>query len=326
MVTKRAILLALVAAGFGMCAGRLAAENYPKKTIKIVVPFPPGTPSEFFIRLLADRLSSKFGQAVIVENRPGGAGGTVGAAAVAGAEPDGYTLLASPPGPLTTAAALYKNLGYEPGKSFAPVALLFSSPQLLAVNPAIPARSLREFVDYVKGNPGKISIASPGYGTQPHLLAEMFKSMAGINVVHVPYKGPGPAVTDLLAGHVQVYFETAPVILPHADAGKLRILAVAGASRMAQLPTVPTTIESGFQNLTGGFWSGILAPAGTPASIVDQLNTAINEIMRSQDAQLALIKLGGEAKLGSPHDFAAFIAAETQKWSTIIKATGVKIE
>jgi tripartite-type tricarboxylate transporter receptor subunit TctC len=323
---KRALLLAAVLVGSIMNAGGIAAATYPNRTVRIVVPFPPGTASEFFIRLVADRLSTRFGQSVIVENRPGGAGGTVGAAAVAAAAPDGHTLLASPPGPLVTAGTLYRNLGYEPRTSFAPIALLFSSPQLLTVNPLIPAKSIQELVDYVKSKPGKISIASPGYGTQPHLLAEMFKSTAAIDIVHVPYKGPGLAVTDLLAGQVQIYFETAPVILPLAEAGKLRILAVAGASRMAQLANVPTTIESGFPTVTGGFWSGILAPAGTPSVIVGQLNAAINEIMRSQEAQLGLLKLGGEAKLGSPQDFATFIAAERQKWSSIITAAGVKIE
>jgi tripartite-type tricarboxylate transporter receptor subunit TctC len=301
------------------------ADAYPTRTIRIVVPFPPGTASEYFVRLLADRLTSRFGQPVIVENRAGGAGGTLGAMAVALADPDGYTLLASPPGPLVTAAALYRNLGYDPSKSFAPVAFLLGSPQLLTINPAVSARSINELVEYVRDRPGKISIASPGYGTQPHLLAEMLRSTAAIDIVHVPYKGPGQALTDLLAGQVQVYFETAPVILPHVEAGKLKVIAVAGSSRLAQLPDVPTTIEEGYPNLIGGFWAGILAPARTPSAVIDQLNIAINDVMRSEEAKLAMVKLGAESRPGSPQDFAAFIAAERQKWSAVIASAGLKI-
>jgi tripartite-type tricarboxylate transporter receptor subunit TctC len=326
MLTRRAFGLAIAAAGLGASHSGAAADTYPNRTIKLVVPFPPGTPSEFFIRLIADRLSARFGQAVVVENRPGGAGGTVGAAAVASATPDGYTLLASSPGPLVTAGSLYRNLGYDPSTSFAPVALLFSSPQLLTINPTVPAASLQELVAYAKARPGKISIASPGFGTQPHLLAEMFKAAAGIDIVHVPYKGPAGAITDLLAGQVQIYFETAPVVLPHAAAGKLKVLAVAGEVPLPQLPGVPTTAEAGFPTLVGGFWSGIVAPAGTPAGIVDRLNGAINEVMSSSEAEVGLTKLGGRAKLGSPQAFAAFIASERHKWSAIINAAGIKLE
>ena len=326
MLTRRVLVLALTAAGSGLNVASSAAENYPKKMIKVIVPYPPGVPSEIIYRLLADQLSAKFGRPVIIENRPGGAGGTVGAAAVANAEPDGYTLLACAAGPLVTAAALYKNLGYEPSRSFAPIAMLFTSPNLLAVNSALPTKSLQELVGYVKSKPGKISFASVGYGTQPHLLAEMLKSEAGIDIVHVPYRGNAAAVTDLLAGQVQVYFGTPADILPYVGGGKVRAIAVADTLRFPQLPDVPTTVESGFPNLTAEFWSGVLAPAGTPASILDQLNVAINEIMRSPDARLALNQIGGKAKLGSPEDFKAFITTESQKWSAIIKATGVKID
>src|SRR5580692_11008294 len=296
MLTRRAFALAVAASATGLNIASFAAETYPARVIKVIVPFPPGVPSEIIYRLVADRLSTKFGQPVIIENRPGGAGGTVGAAAVANAAPDGYTLLASAPSPLVTAAALYKNLGYEPSTSFAPIAMLFTSPNLLAVNSALPTKSLQELVGYVKSKPGKISFASPGYGTQPHLLAEMLKSEAGIDVVHVPYRGNAAAVTDLLAGQVQVYFGTPADILPHVGGGKVRVIAVADTLRFPQLPDVPTTVESGSPNLTAEFWSGILAPAGTPTSIVDQLNVAINEIMRSPDARLALNKIGGKAK------------------------------
>ena len=213
MLTRRVFLLATMAAGFDPDTVGLAAEIYPSRTIKLIVPFPPGTASELISRIVADRLSSKFGHPIIVENWPGGAGGTVGAAAVASAEPDGYTLLVSPPGPLVTAGTLYKNLGYDPGSSFTPVAPLFTSPQLLAVHPSVPTQSIGELIVYCRSNPGRIAFASPGYGTQPHLLGDMFKATAGLDIVDVPYKGPAQAVTDLLAGQVQIYFESAPLIL-----------------------------------------------------------------------------------------------------------------
>jgi tripartite-type tricarboxylate transporter receptor subunit TctC len=326
MLTRRVLVLALTAAGGGLNVASFAVENYPKKVVKVIVPFPPGVPSEIIYRLLADQLSAKFRQPVIIENRPGGAGGTVGAAAVANAEPDGYTLLASSSGPLVTAAALYTNLGYEPSKSFAAVAMLFTSPNLLTVNSGLPTKSLQELVGYVKTKPGKISFASAGYGTQPHLLGEMLKSAAGIDIVHVPYKGNAAAVTDLLAGQVQIYFATPADILPHVGGAKVRVIAIANTSRFPDLPDVPTTVESGLPSLTAEFWSGILAPAGTPPMIVDQLNLAINEIMRSREARLALERIGGHAELGTSQDFKAFIMTETQRWSAIIKATGVKID
>ena len=326
MLTRRAFALAVAASATGFDIASFAAETYPARIIKVIVPFPPGVPSEIIYRLVADRLSTKFGQPVIIENRPGGAGGTVGAAFVANADPDGYTLLASSPSPLVTAAALYKDLGYEPSSSFASIALLFTSPQLLAVNSALPVKSLQEFVSYAKSKPGRISFASAGYGTQPHLLGEMLKSAADIDIVHVPYKGNAAAVTDLLTGQVQVYFATPPDILPHIDGGKVRVIAVADTARFPLLPDVPTTVESGFPGLTAEFWSGILAPAGTSATIVAQLNFAINEIMLAPETQRALNQLGAQAKPGTPQDFKAFIATETQKWSAIIKTTGVKID
>jgi tripartite-type tricarboxylate transporter receptor subunit TctC len=326
MLTRRAFALAVAASATRLNIASFAAETYPARVIKVIVPFPPGVPSEIIYRLVADRLSTKFGQPVIIENRPGGAGGTVGAAFVANADPDGYTLLASSPSPLVTAAALYKDLGYEPSSSFASIALLFTSPQLLAVNSALPVKSLQEFVSYAKSKPGRISFASAGYGTQPHLLGEMLKSAADIDIVHVPYKGNAAAVTDLLTGQVQVYFATPPDILPHIDGGKVRVIAVADTARFPLLPDVPTTVESGFPGLTAEFWSGILAPAGTSATIVDQLNLAINEIMLAPETRRALNQLGAQAKPGTPQEFKAFIATETQKWSAIIKTTGVKID
>jgi tripartite-type tricarboxylate transporter receptor subunit TctC len=244
MLSKRALLTAIGATGYCMLAVKPAlAQTYPSRPIKVIYPFAPGG-SDFAARILADRLSSSLGQPVIVENRPGGAGGTVGARSVAVAEPDGYTLLFSTPGPLAVAPSVYKNIGYDPVKSFAPVATIFSSPHMLVVYPSVPVNSMRELVDHGKSNPGKINFASPGYGTLPHLLGEMFRLMSGADIVHVPYKGAGPAVAGLLAGQVQMYFEYVPILLPHIEAGNLRALAVADDTRSPQLPDVPTTIES----------------------------------------------------------------------------------
>lgn len=326
MPTKRALLLGFAAASLDLGAGCRAQEAYPSRAVRLVLPFPPGTNSEIVARVVADRLSVKFGQAVIVENRPGGAGGTIGAATVASAEPDGYTLLVSPPGPLVTAGAIYKNLNYDPGRSFAPVALLFEAPQLLAVSRNVPAKTVRELVAYIKANPGKISFASPGYGTQPHLLGEMFKAAADINIVHIPYKGPGAAITALLADDVQIYFESSTVVLPLAETGKLNVVAVAGESRTAQLPDTPTTGQSGFPTLLGGFWSGVVAPARTKAQVVNQLNAAINEVMQFSEVEATLAKVGAHARLGTPQDFTAFIDTERQRWSAVIKAAGIRVE
>jgi tripartite-type tricarboxylate transporter receptor subunit TctC len=306
--------------------GQTAAQNYPSRLIKLIVPGPPGGPSEIVVRTLAERLSSSLHQTVIVENRPGGANGTIAAQSVARADPDGYTLLYSIPGPMVVAPAVYRNLGYDPVKSFAPIATIFSSPQALTVNPAVPAATVQELIAYAKANPGKISFASPGYGSQPHLLGEMFRLMAGIDLLHVPYRGPALAVTDLLSGQVQMEFETLPILLPHIEAGKLRALAVADATRNPHLRDVPTTIEAGLPGLQATFWSGVLAPAGTPKSIVDRLNAAINDILKSNEIAAILDRLSAKPKIGSPQDFAAFVAAESQKWTAVVNAAGIKAE
>jgi tripartite-type tricarboxylate transporter receptor subunit TctC len=240
-------------------------------------------------------LSVSLNQPVIVENRAGGAGGTVSMKAFASANPDGHTLLFIPPAPLVTAPLIYKNLGYDPVRSFAPVAMVFSIPQILVINPTLPVKSMEQLVSHAKANPGKISFATPGYGTQPHLLG--LKQMTGINV-HVPYKGPAQAITDLLAGQVQMYFDTVALFLPHIEAGKLTALAVADETRSPQLPSVSTTTESGFATLQSTFWAGVVAPAGTSPSIVSKLNAAINEIPKSPELEANLAKINAKPKIG----------------------------
>jgi tripartite-type tricarboxylate transporter receptor subunit TctC len=302
------------------------AQAYPNRPVKIIVPFAPGGPTEFIIRLVADRLTAMLGQAFVIENRPGGAGGTVGAKSVTTADPDGYTLLFSSPGPLVTAAAVYRNLDYDPVKSFSPIAMLIYAPQMLVVNPSVAARSLPELVTLAKNHPGKITFGSSGYGTQPHMLGEMLKLMADINIVHIPYRGAGQSVTDLVAGQVQMIFETTTILLPHVQSSRLRALAVAMDARSPLLPNVPTTAESGYPKLVASFWSGLLAPSGTPSGIVEKLNATINEILKSNEAQDGLARLNAQAKIGTPQDFAAFIAAETSRWTAIANETGIKVD
>jgi len=266
------------------------------------------------------------GQPVIVDNRPGGAGGTVGAKAVANANPDGCTLLFTPAAPLVTAPLIYRNLGYDPFKSFTPVAMVFSTPQMLAVTPTLPVDSMVQLASYAIDNPGKVSFASPGFGTQPHLLGEMFRLATGANIVHVPYKGAQQPVTDLMAGQVQMCFDTVALFLPHLQVGKIKPLAIADDMRSDQLPAVPTTAESGFPALKATFWASIVAPMGTPADTVDKLNLSINEILRSSELEASLAKFNAKPKMGSPQEFAKFWRAETEKWTNVIRSAGVKAD
>lgn len=316
----------MLATGCGISSiGPTLAQTYPSRPIKMICPFGPGG-SDVVARILADRLSSSLGQPVIVENRPGGAGGTVGAKSVAVAEPDGYALLYSTPGPLVVGPSVYKDIGYDPAKSFTPIATVFSSPHMLVVHPGVPATSMRELAAYARANPGKLSFASPGYGTLPHLLGEMFRLMSGVDIVHVPYKALGQIVPDVLSGQVQIYFGDIALFRPHVEAGKLRPLAVADEARSAFLPDVPTTIESGFPKLQSTFWTGVLAPAGTPASIVNKLNAAINDALTSTEVEASLRNLSAIANISSPQGFATFIAAETQKWTEVARAAAITRE
>jgi len=321
MLNRRSLLAGLALSAV-LAPRTMAEQPYPSRTVKIVIPFPPGTPSTFVIRALADRLSEKFKQPFIIENR-GGAGGTLGAAAVAAAEPDGYTLLASSPGPLVTAAAMFKTLNYDP-TALVPVARLFDSPQLLAIHPSLPVSSVEELVRHAKAHPRTINFASPGVGTFPHLLGEMLKTSAGIQIDHVPYNGPSAALNDVVAGHVKMYFETSPLIIPLAEAGTLRVLAVAAETRVERLPNIPTMRESGYPNVLGSFWSGLVAPPGTPAHIVTAINAAANEAIRSAELGDALAKLAARPQTGTPHEFGEFIAAETRKWGSVIRSAGIK--
>jgi tripartite-type tricarboxylate transporter receptor subunit TctC len=325
---------AMVASAMGLgpaqAQSQLNVQAYPTRPIRMVVPFPAGGPTDAMARIVADRMSSALGQTVVVDNRGGGGGGSVGAKAVATAEADGYTLLLllllTLPGPITIAPAVYKTLDYDPVRNFVPVAMLIATPLILVVHPALPVHSLGDLVTYTKSNPGKISFASQGFGTAPHLLGEMLKLDHGAAIIHVPYRGTAPAIADLLAGQVQMFFDTTTVTVPHIRGGKVRPLAATSTTRNPQLPDVPTTAEAGFPKLVSIFWLGLFAPAGTPDGIVEKLNAVVNQAFQAPDIRARFADLGAELKLGPRQEFAAFIAGEIKRWSAITAAAGITVD
>ena len=304
---------------------RAETQSYPTRTIKLVVPFGPGGPTDVSARIVAQVVQSGLGPSVVIENRPG-AGGAIGTKSVANAEPDGATLLIGTSATLGVVPALMKNPGYDSIKSFAPVAKVADSTLVLVVPATFPANSVQEFVAYAKANPGRLSFASAGVGNQTQLLAELFKSKAGLDIVHVPYKSGAEMVTAILGEQVQMAFPDVSILIPLIREGKLKALAVTSASRHPQLPDVPTMIESGIPDYIMTFWSGVVAPAGVPAEIVNRLNTAINDGLSSASVRENLAKVGSEASPGTPQEFADFIAAETKKWSAVAKMAGISLD
>jgi tripartite-type tricarboxylate transporter receptor subunit TctC len=300
-----------------------AAQSYPTKPIKLIVPFGAGGPVDVMGRLVAQKLSVSVG-AMIVENRPG-QGGTMGARAVAMAEPDGYTLMVATSTTMGVSANLYKNLDFDPVKSFAPIALISSVPFVLVVRPTLPVKTAEDLVAYAKANPGKLNFGFPT-GTLPHLTGELFRLRTGIDVAFIPYKSANNVVTDLLAGQIDYTFEPASVLLSQIHDAKIRALAVTSLTRLPQIPEIPTLDESGFKGFTSISWSGMVAPARTPTPIVEKLNAAINAELRSGDMQATLLRPGADVKAGTPEDFAAFVAEEAPKWAEVIKSSGMKLE
>jgi tripartite-type tricarboxylate transporter receptor subunit TctC len=301
------------------------AQTYPTKPIRIIVPFSPGGPSDVMARVVGQRMSAIVGQQLFVENR-GGAGGTLGARAAAQAEPDGYTLMLGTTSVLVVAPEVYRNVGYDPVKSFAPIALLGTTSSLFVVNPAVPARTVQEFVALAKQQPGRFSFSSPGIGSSSHLIGELFKLRTGIDALHVPYKSGGQSITAAVAGEVQFVFENPAVTLPQVRAGKLRALGNTGERRGAETADIPTMIEAGIPDFVTVSFTGLAAPAGTPAEIVAKLNAAANESLNSPDVHTALTRLAVEPRPGTPADFAAFVAKETEKWRAVVQAAKIRIE
>jgi tripartite-type tricarboxylate transporter receptor subunit TctC len=325
MISKRSLLSAIAILALGaVVAGPAAAQTYPSKPIKLIVPFPPGGPVDVAARLVGQHLPRVLGATVIVENRAGAAG-ALGAKAVANAEPDGYTLLCGNISSLVVLPAVTSNRDYDPAKVFAPVAKVSQNYEVLVVHPGFPARSVAELVALAKANPGKLNFGSAGVGNATHLAAELFKLRTGADIVHIPYKGAAEAVTGVLGGQVQMFFGDIAGVLPLMNDGALRALAVSSETRNPLAPDVPTMIESGVPDYVVLTYIGVVAPAATPSAIIEKLNAAINESLTAPEVAAAFAKLGAEVRPASPQDFAAFLAAETKKWTEVAKAANIKI-
>jgi tripartite-type tricarboxylate transporter receptor subunit TctC len=301
-----------------------SAQAFPDRPIKLVVPSPAGGPPDVMARLLSDKMAAILGRPVIVDNR-GGAGGTIGARSVLAAEPDGYTLLMGSTSTLLVAPSIYKNAGYHAG-SFAPVARVADSTEVLAVHPSVPARSVAELVGVAKSRPGALNFGSAGVGTLPHIEGELLKARAQIDMNHVPYRGGGLALTGLLGGQIQVLFSTLTQMLPNIQEGRVRGLAVTSVARSKLAPDIPTMVESGFDQFVVTSITAIVAPPGTPIDIRRRLNQAVAGALASEEVERALSRTGGEARPASQEELASFLAAEQQRWARIIEATRISVD
>lgn len=299
-----------------------AKTQYPAKPVRMVIPFAPGGGTDIVGRIIAQKLTETWPYAVVVDNRPG-AGSTIGTELVAKAVPDGYTIEAVSMSHSIN-VSLYRKLPYDPVKDFSPIILVARAPNVLVVHPSVPARTVKELIAYAKARPGKLNFSSSGNGGVSHLSAELLRSVAGINIVHVPYKGAGPAMTALLAGEVQLMMATAPVALTQMKANRVRALGISSAKRSPLAPDLPTIAETGFPGFETDTWYGVLAPARTPAASVARLNADIQRALESSEVRAALEQQGAQAAGGSPQEFRAFLQAEIVKWSRAIKAAGVE--
>ena len=299
------------------------AQGYPNRPVRWVVPYPPGGATDIMARLIGHRLSEKLGQQFVIENKPG-AGNNIGTESVVNAPADGYTVLLVNPANAIN-ASLYAKLNFNFLRDIAPVAGISRVPNVMTVNPDVPAKTVAEFIAYAKANPGKINMASSGNGTSVHLSGEMFKAMTGVEMQHVPYRGSAPAMTDLIAGQVQVIFDNMPSVLQHIRAGKLRALAVTTAARSSELPDVPTVAET-VKDYEASAWFGMGAPKNTPTEIIATLNKAINEILAEPGIKTRLAELGGVPIVATPEEFGKIVQAETEKWEKVVKFAGARVE
>ena len=313
---------------FAFCAFAFSAvnaqERYPSKSLRIIVPFAPGGSTDIFARLIAERLAASFGEPVVVENRAG-ASGNIGADAVAKSAPDGYTLLMATTGVMAINNALFKSMAYDAAKDFEPVIFIASITNVLAVPNELPAKNVAELVALAKKDPGKLTFASSGAGSSTHLSAELFKSMAGIDVVHIPFKGSGQALIDVVAGRVSMIFDNMPSALPHIKGGKLRALGVTGLKRSSALPDVPTISEAGVAGYDSLSWSGFAVPAGTPREIVQRLNRETAVILLGPDMRQKLVEQGADAIGGPPETFAEHVRKEREKWSRLVRERNIVV-
>ena len=317
-------LMALAVLGFASTAAQ-AQDDYPNKVVKLVVPFVAGGGGDSLARSVSQAASDALGQQIIIDNRPG-AGGNIGAALVAKSPADGYTLLYGTNGTHAINHALYANPGFDPIKDFAPVARLTRIGMVVVVTQEFPAKSVPELLDYLKKNPGKATFGSAGNGTSSHIAGEMFKMMTGTDILHVPYRGNGPAMIDLVGGRIDLMIDVMPAAYPHVEGGKVRALAVTTKTPVAAAPRLPTLDSSGVPGFELSAWDGIWAPAGTPKQIVDKLNAAFNKALADAAVKERLFKIGADPVPGTPDDLGKFVAAELPKWAEVVKKSGAKIE
>jgi tripartite-type tricarboxylate transporter receptor subunit TctC len=320
-------LLAMTGVVFALATAVAAptlAQNFPDHTIRLIVPYPPGGPSDTTARVGTQGLGAELGQSVIIENVVG-AGGKIGTKAAIRATPDGYTLFNGSINEYAIMPALYKNLDFDPVKGFAPVAAMATDSNVLVIHPSVPAQTLAELVRYAKDHPGKLTSGST-IGIAPHLLLELFRARTGTDWIFVPYKGAAPAITDVLANQIQVYSSTKAVLLPHIRAGKLRPLAVTSAERWPELPDVPTLSESGLGGYPADLWFGLMAPAGTPAPVIAKINAAENARLKAPEVQAAIQKLGMQPRIMSAQEFGDVLREQATLWDAVARETGVKIE
>ncbi len=305
--------------------GAARADDYPSRPITLVVPFPPGGSTTVMARNVADKMSAALGQPIVVENR-GGAGGTIGTRYVAKSAPDGYTILLSYTGTFSIAPTAYGNPGYDPRKDFAPIGMIGAAPNLLLVTTSLPVKSLAELIKYAKSLPSPMQYGSPGVGTVNHLAGEMLANSIGVPMLHIPYKGNGPALGDLIGGHIPMMFMPIPASLGNVKAGTLRALAISSAKRSSLVPDVPTLVESGVPGFDVALRYGLAAPAGTPRPIIDRLNKELNAALASEEVQKRLANEGAEALPGTVADYVADLDKEETKWSALVRKIGLKLE
>jgi tripartite-type tricarboxylate transporter receptor subunit TctC len=310
---------------FALSASCAWSQAYPTKPIRLVVPYPPGGTTDILAREVGQRLSTTLGQPVVIDNRPGAAG-NIGTEHVAKSAPDGYTLLMCTVNTHAINASLYAKLPYDHVKDFTPIILVAAVPNILEVTPSLPVNTVSDLIKLAKEKPGQINFASSGSGTSIHMSGELFKTMAGVDMTHVPYKGSAPAIADLMGGQVQVMFDNLPSSLQQIKAGKLRAIAVTSAQRAPALPDIPTIAESGLPGFEASSWFGVVAPAGTPPAIIARINADLDQWLRSSETREKLLAQGAAAAGGTPEQFAAHIRAETEKWAKVVKVSGAKVD
>ena len=318
------VAAACCAGAFAILTVEVLAQNYPAKPIRMIVAYPPGGGTDIVGRMVAQKLAGNFGQTVVIDNR-GGAAGNIGSEIAARSAPDGYTVLMGNVAPNAINVSLYARLAYDPVRDFAPVSLVASTPNILVVQPSLPVKAVSDLVALAKARPGALNYPSAGLGSSSHLAGELFDSIAAVKMVHIPYKGGGPALTDLLGGQVQLMFATMPAAMPHVRSGRLRAIAVTSAKRSQAMPELPTIGET-LQGYEASTWYGLLAPAGTPRAIVMALHAEIVKILRVAETKERLLAQGFEPVGGTPAEFGAYIKAEIAKWAAVIKAAGIRAE